>query len=195
MLAKMDLPPSMAFSTDTVSWRDAMAQQSRILFAQKGELEPVALFLLQDGSMAMVIADHGFVTEDDKDKFAFEMEMAVKLLKPIAMLHVSESWTVMLEPAVLTGMDVGPKILKNMPDLKIPPSQHPDRKEIISYIFETKNVQQAMMVPILRPQDGVPTLGISDWLQMDVRGRFGGCLYKKEEMECQPTPNAMPTTP
>jgi len=119
-----------------------------------GEIPPTAMALNKDGVLLMVPPRMG--SEKDKDDFANASRMPAIGYEVAALCMILESWAV----------------VASRPDQKIPdcpPSQSPDRVEVVAISGEVKGIS---MQQILR-------------IQRDTRGDFTGFSILSDETQAQ----------
>lgn len=144
-------------------WRDTMVSISYKIFADRGRLVPVALILTGTGDTEAIGSLFGNL--DEKDKFAMKMCLTCKAMQAQALLFISESWIVEAAAAINCA-----------------PSQHPDRREVVMFNFETPTEQTAKVAKIVRPPDGKAYIEKAEWTTaMQYQGRFVNILYRGDK--------------
>jgi hypothetical protein len=132
------------------------------LFDIKGELRPVYMVETEDALNLMPPPPH------------LSKEDAIRLIKKI-MKEIGATGYVFVDEAWIVEGDRS--------DLKIPPSEHPRRKEVVIFIAETDSETLLAQREIIRPPGGgKPTLGPLT-IKTDysaVRGRMMGMLREEE---------------
>ncbi len=135
-----------------------------------GEIPPTAMALNSDGILLMVPPKIG--SEEDKDQFANSARLLAIGYDVKAVCMILESWAVVADRPGQT-----------LPDC--PPSQSPNRIEVVAIAGEVKGISAQQILTISRNADGdfegFTTLSESDGMQ----GRFAEILPPKKPDETQ----------
>lgn len=149
-------------------------------FTEDHELEPVVFMLsIKEGKPAIGIV-HGlgqlFGSDEGKDVAAEALKEINESAKPIATAFASEGWY------LSTTKDKSSDLIDKEGRMKVRPSDHPDRLEMLFINFETHDRICMVTWSILR-EEGQPPMIVElnppEWVSkkvMVVQGRFGNLL-------------------
>lgn len=140
--------------------------EAEIIFKRKGELAPLWHAVRANGS-DLILSDH----LRDKDRTVAMLRAIFQIESVVRYVFFDECWIVDYK-----GKAVTPELLRDYH--KIPPSKHPDRKEIVQFCAEDKTRAIVAYRNIIRPDRGKAKLApLEFWPDaMDVEGRMVGLL-------------------
>ncbi len=158
--------------------------QEKVLGVIKDILDACREILTEEGALA----PRFFLIDSVRERFTSLPLMAQTALhKDLSALIARKAAFEMGADVVLTIMEswvVEGKAAEYARDEEIPISQHPDRKEVVTAMIETREGHRMLKLPITRDEAGVPTFGEVDFSQAiggdekeKVEGRFAGILY------------------
>jgi hypothetical protein len=142
-----------------------------MMTGSSGSVPPTLMALTPEGFIMHI--PQRFDSPDDKDLFAKTIRLMAVGYKASAVAMISESWI------------VTKKRRDQELDMSVPPSQSPDREEVVSIMAESREGCTQRFLFIQRDSLGKFTgFGTSLLPQVeDVEGRFAGLLPPKEPTE------------
>jgi len=128
-----------------------------------GEMPMVVIFLAQNEKneyVTMIAPQLGeLYSREDKPVFVHAVKQAIKIVKPIAIAMVTEAWVVKKKK------EDGPV------DLSVPPSEQPDREEVVLIQTETYKNAYITMYDIIRTTSGDIKLELDDTISDSAIGK------------------------
>lgn len=139
-----------------------------MMTGNSASVPPTLMALTPEGFIMHIPSN--FRTDNDKEMFSKTIRLMAVGYKASAVAMISESW-------IVTQKRRG-----QPPDLSVPPSQSPDREEVVAIMAESREVRAQRFLFIQRNSLGKFTgFGTSLLPQIqDVEGRFAGLLPPKD---------------
>jgi hypothetical protein len=157
---------------------EGVSTNTETAFKRRGRIIPIWSAITRDGSPLITPAPC-----DDKDMAAAMMRALFELADVVRYCFIDEAWQVRIQGQSLAGESV--EDWKRRMAIGPPPSQHPDRIEIIMLSAEDER-EGALMGrrEIIRPARGRPKLGpLNIYAPTQGEGRFTGLLPRKGKMQ------------
>lgn len=139
-----------------------------MMTGNSASVPPTLMALTPEGFIMHIPSN--FRTDNDKEMFSKTIRLMAVGYKASAVAMISESW-------IVTQKRRG-----QPPDLSVPPSQSPDREEVVAIMAESREVRAQRFLFIQRNSLGKFTgFGTSLLPQIqEVEGRFAGLLPPKD---------------
>jgi hypothetical protein len=145
---------------------------SEYMMAGRSASVPATLMALTPEGLIMHVPSR-FRTDEDKERFSKTIRLMAVGYKASAVAMISESWIVV------------PKRRGGPLDLSVPPSQSPDREEVVAVMAESRDCNAQRFLFIQRDSGG-KFLGFGTSLlpqAQQVEGRYAGLMPPKEPTE------------
>ena len=156
-------------------FKDFVIEGVEVGWKNDKQIASVVFFLIaeEDATRVYIVpVDHFFQTTFHKDVLSGVIENVCKELDVISYSVVSESWMASLNKEEFDA-DPGKVIL---------PSEHPNRREIILMLFETRFNTETYYYEVIRDENSAVISDLKNLPGSDLKGRFSKLLMDMASM-------------